>query len=143
MVRPELWLPTALYDSITTAAPHLGDQRTKLFRVQRLAAFFGSGGLLHPYETTSRDITVLALLDVPDHMILSDGVDCVDTFKTTVKTVAKCYATQHGKPQHQFETPEALERDQKKWSDSMYENGKPGDHTVDVVRLLLLIVRLG
>eukprot|EP00959_Pyramimonas_sp_CCMP1952_P279089 5835008-Pyramimonas_sp.AAC.1 len=79
---PERWLPRALYDSIATPC-QIGGQRAKLFRVQKLAAFFGSGGLLHPVETTSRDITALALLGFPDGVIVAEGVADVDTFKTT------------------------------------------------------------
>ena len=59
-------------------------QHDLLARVAMLAGFFGSGGLLHATETCAKDIAALAFMNVPDAIIVSEGVHWVKRFKSTV-----------------------------------------------------------
>ena len=142
---PETWLPHDLFSTVTEPnTMKMEEWSHKVFRISTLAAFFGAGGLLHPEEYTSRDIVSVALLDVPDAVIVHAGVQLVQRFKTLVKDVARSHTAKNGTVPPKYTTPDDLRSEHPKWHASMYAHGKvPGVNAVDVVRLASVRNTLG
>ena len=89
IAKPELWLTKDLQDIMLADAQSLNMQQKISFRINALACFFGRVVLGVPAELTSRDIAVLALLDVDDATCMTDGLYWVRQFKLLVKPIAK------------------------------------------------------
>ncbi len=139
MSQPEVWLTQELQETMLASPPHL-DGRTKItFRVNALAAFFGGGGMLHPAEHTSRDITSLALLDVSDATLLEEGLHWVRTFKGIVKQLAKGNSEVLGDVPLAMDLPAALKENYPKWYDNMYKDKEPGSTSFIALSTLLRI----
>ena len=102
------------------------EHETKIaFRINALGAFFGKGGLGVPAELTSRDIAVLALLDVADAICMTDGLYWVREFKSLVKPIAKSHIAALG-ALPTMQTPESHSKDAPQWFANMYEGKDVG-----------------
>jgi len=133
---PEQWLTQGLQDTMLASPANLDSATRIRFRLNALAAFFGSGGLARPSEYACRDIVALALLDVDEATLMSEGVGWVRAFKALVKPMAKSHVDRMGCIP-EMESPASHKENNGNWYNNMYTDKEPGNSAwVPLARLV-------
>ena len=121
---PEEWLTQEMIETMLASPSNL-DATTRIrFRLNILATFFGGGGLARPSEHCAKDIVSLALLDVDDATLVSEGVGWVRVFKAMVKPLAKSLVDSMGGVPT-MASPAQHKEDSPTWYSNMYQGKEP------------------
>ena len=121
---PEEWLTQDMLETMMASPSNLNAATRIRFRLNILATFFGGGGLARPSEHCAKDIVSLALLDVDDATLVSEGVGWVRVFKAMVKPLAKSLVDSMGGVPT-MASPAQHKEDSPTWYSNMYQGKEP------------------